>query len=302
MKVIPSNFSRYDKKDLVFNSISLSKNRKWICDTKVPLDKSVEDTFQEIISKLPESDLLFDGCSFENKEYLKNFGFKSLTFGKEAIIDLSKDIFQKKSLQELIRRGQRHGSLVEIEYTVENEKELQNFIQKTSHAKKPQLKNLFATSFQSHHRLFVFKGSENWIAAMMLSLKEKKYIQTELILRCSDAPVGVMEALIYEIVIKLKNEEFAYWSLGAVPFVEYDAKLFSLSWFINFIGRKIRFAYNYKGLFNFKNKFNPIWEPYFLCYKNTLKPLHIFRLSKESNLFKLVFHNILLKFHLRYEK
>ena len=300
MKAIPSNFSRFDKNELVFNSISLSNSRKWICNTKVPLSKSVDEAFQEIFNRFPEHNLLFDGCSFENKEYLKTFGFKSLAFGKEAIIDLSRDLFQKKSLQELVRRGKRHGYTTEIDYNTENEVLLQNFILNTSHGKEPQLKNLFATSFQEHHRLFVFKGENEWIAAIMLSLKDKKYIQTELILRYSDAPVGVMEALIYDIVLKLKGEGFDFWSLGAVPFVEYDSKLFSLSWFINFVGRKIRFAYNYKGLFNFKNKFNPIWEPYFICYKNRLNPVQIFRLSKESNLFKLVFHNILLKLHLHY--
>jgi lysylphosphatidylglycerol synthetase-like protein (DUF2156 family) len=300
MKVIPSNFSRYDELELVYTSVSLSKKCKWICNTKVPYGKPVDETFLEIIKQLPDDDLIFDGCSVDNKDYLKNFGFKFLSVGKEAILNLSKDIFQKKSLRELVGRGKKHGTVIELHYSRENKELLQNFISQTSHGKKPQLKNLFETSYQAHHRLFVFISEEKWIAAIMLSLKNKKFVYTELILRRSDAPVGIMEALIYEIVISLKAEGFEHWSLGAVPFVVYDAKLFSLSWFINFIGRKIRFAYNYKGLFNFKNKFNPDWEPVFLCYKNKLHPVQILRLSQKTNLIKLILYNISLKLNLHY--
>lgn len=304
MNVIPSNFSRYDEDNLVFETVSLSKQRKWIHSIKVPYDKSVNETFREIFSLLSGSRLLFDGCSFENKEYLKSFGFNSVTIGKEAILDLNKNNFDKKSLKDLIRRGKRHGETVELFFNEANKSLLEDFVKKSSHGQEPQLKNLFATSFQPHHRLFVFRNNktEEWLAAVMLSLKEKKFMQTELILRNSQAPVGIVEALIYEIYNKLLTEDIKYWSLGAVPFIAYNERLFSLSWFFNFLGRRIRFAYNYKGLYSFKNKFNPVWQPYYLCYNNSISPVQIYRLASESNLLKLIIYNLLNKSKLHYGK
>jgi lysylphosphatidylglycerol synthetase-like protein (DUF2156 family) len=300
MNTIPSNFNRYNESQINFQTISLSGKRKWICNTKVPFNISADEIFSELHSQFTNSDLLFDGCSSENKEYLKLFGYKSISFGKEAIIDLSENPFQKKSLSELVKRGGRHGFFEEIFFSDDSKQQLQEFITSTSHGSKPQLKNLFAVTFQSHHRLFVIKNNENWICAIMISYKSKKIMQTELILRYAEAPVGVMEKLIFEIFNKLRTEGINYWSLGAVPFVDFDSKLFSFSWFINFIGRKIKFAYNYKGLFNFKNKFNPIWEPYYICYKNKLRIVQIFQLAQKSNLNKLILYNIFSKLHLNY--
>jgi lysylphosphatidylglycerol synthetase-like protein (DUF2156 family) len=300
MNTIPSNFNRYNDDTIVYNKVSLSGKRKWICSIKVPFYKSPDEIFNEIIKQLPYSDLLYDGCSPESKNYLELLGFKSISFGKEAIIDLSKDPFQKRSLTDLVKRGGRHGNVEEVFYSEKSKDQLQDFIAKTSHGSKPQLQNLFALSFQSNHRLFVLKNNDDWICAIMLSYKSKKIMQTELILRYAEAPVGVMEKLIFEIFNKLKTEGINYWSLGAVPFVDFESKLFSLSWFINFIGRKIKFAYNYKGLFNFKNKFNPIWVPYYICYKNRLSVLQMFQLSKKSNLNNLILYNIFSKLHLNY--
>lgn len=302
MNTIPFNFSRFDGDKIIYNSIILNEKRRWICDTKVPFTKKVEETFRETFLQFPNSNLLFDGCTYENKEYLKSYGFNAITFGKEAIIDLSKNSFQKKSLRELIRRGKRHGAFAEIFYSDKTKLMLQDFFILTAHGKEPRLQNLFATTFQPYHRLFVLKKDENWICAIMLSYKNEKFMQTELILRNSKAPVGVMEALINYILIQLKNEGFDYWSLGAVPFIDYESNFLSPSWLFNSIGRKIKFAYNYKGLFNFKNKFNPIWQPYFLCYKKRLNPIQIFQLSQKSNLNKLIIYNIFTKLHLNYGK
>ena len=295
MYTIPFNFCRYRGDEIIYNAIPLQGKRKWICATRVPYGKTVEETFDQIFSQLPDSDLLFDGCTNENKVFLKSYGFNAITFGREAIIDLSKNEFQKKSLKELIKRGKRHGSVVEIKYSEDSEKKLQKFFVQTSHGREPRLRNLFATAFKPYHRLFVLKKDESWISAIMLSFKHEKFMQTELILRNAKAPVGVMEALMSGILIQLKKEGIDFWSLGAVPFIDYDSKFLSLSWFLNSIGRRIKFAYNYRGLFNFKNKFNPIWQPYYLYYNNRLNPIQIFQLAQKSNLNKLIIYNILTK-------
>ncbi|MCK7523438.1 MAG: hypothetical protein MZV64_40180 [Ignavibacteriales bacterium] len=72
MYTIPFNFCRYSGDEIVYNAIPLQGKRKWICATRVPYGKTVEETFKQIFSQLPNSDLLFDGCTDENKEFLKD--------------------------------------------------------------------------------------------------------------------------------------------------------------------------------------------------------------------------------------
>jgi lysylphosphatidylglycerol synthetase-like protein (DUF2156 family) len=172
-----------------------------------------------------------------------------------------------------------------------------SFRKECAHGKKPQLKYLFTDELHEFNRLFVLKDyNKNWVGAIMISDKDSDFAQTELILRKKNAPVGVMEGLIFLIYNKLLEEGYEYWSLGAVPFVSYDNNFFSKSGFINSIGRKIRFAYNYKGLYDFKNKFNPLWLDYYFCVKPKLKLSLIFSILNKTNLLNLVLYNLHLSF------
>ena len=72
-----------------------------------------------------------------------------------------------------------------------------------------------------------------------------------------------------------KQEGCKYFSLGEVPFVtpaamkEIDNKISikrsTQQSLVFTIGHLIRYAFNYKGLFDFKNKFNPEWKPIYIC-------------------------------------
>lgn len=147
------------------------------------------------------------------------------------------------------------------------------------------------------NRLFVISDEEdNWLGAIMVSERDKTYVQTELILRKKKAPVGIMEAMIYLIYKKLEAEGYKFWSLGAVPFVSYDLKLFSKAGLINYGGRKLKFAYNYKGLFDFKNKFKPVWIDYYFCVRPKLKLLPLISILIKTNLLSLILYNFHLSF------
>jgi len=107
--------------------------------------------------------------------------------------------------------------------------------------------------------------------------------------------------LIFEIFTTLKNEGKELWSLGSVPFVVKVPFSFSIQWLSNFIGRRLRFAYNYKGLFYFKNKFTPTWIDYYICYRNKLSFLQLFDLMRKTNLMSLVLKKIFLKIRFEHE-
>lgn len=229
--------------------------------------------------------------------------FNLLRIGKEAVMDLKDDPFSKKSLNELVKRGDKQGKMIEVPFNKNAIIQLENLKLKSAHGKEPQLKKLFQTEFTKLNRLFVFiSEKEEWLAAVMLFQISDQRIQTELLLRNVIAKTGVMEALIFNIYNMLKGEGFLYWSLGAVPFIKTGNFKFRKNYFYNFLGRRIKFAYNYRGLFHFKNKFNPLWKDYYLFTSNKINLRFLLKVAVETNLFSLLiyklkypFRNLLLK-------
>jgi len=286
--MLPFSFCRYDEDKPVFFLIDLNKKMKWLTFARVPYGYNLTKFLNEYLYTSNEG-ILIDGCNKGVAYELSDNGFEILKTGKEAILDLKYDHFKKKSLKELIRRGSRGKQFAEIPYSIEMRDRLLKFKYECSHGKEPQLKYLFNDKFETINRLFVIKNeSDIWYGAFMISNKEKNYAQTELILRRKDAAVGVIEALIYFTFNNLKKEGYEYWSLGGVPFTVYEGTLFTKEGVINFIGRRLRFAYNYEGLFFFKNKFSPIWFDYYLCVKPKLTISILLKVLIKTNLYKLI--------------
>lgn len=290
---VPSAFSRHNKEEMDYLQVHLFRNIKWLTRVKIPFKIDFESVVSELILRHAKNYFIV-GCNYGNYKYLNDRGYKGIRMGKEAILDLHNNHFRKKSLKELVRRGKKNGKAAEIPWSNEAARELQKFRRHTRHGEEPQLKYLFSTSFVPGSRLFVFKRTDGlWLGAILLSYKSAKYVQTEAMLTRRGAPIGIMEALIFEIFKTLKGEGYDYWTLGAVPFIIYNAVFFSLEYLINISGRLMKFAYNYKGLFNFKNKFDPAWADYFICIRPRFSPGAMAGILYQSNLLKLGVHKLI---------
>jgi lysylphosphatidylglycerol synthetase-like protein (DUF2156 family) len=290
--MLPFGFCRYDEDKPVLFLIDLNKKMKWLSFARVPYDYILAKFLKEYVYTSNEG-ILIDGCNKGVACELSDNGYEILKTGQEAIFDLQYDHFKKKSLKELIRRGNRGKQFEEIAFSTESKDRLLKFRYECAHGKEPQLKYLFNDEFEPFNRLFVIKDeNEIWYGAFMLSNKEENYAQTELILRRKHAPVGVMEALIYYIFNKLMKEGYEYWSLGGVPFTVYEDTVFTKEGVINFVGRRLRFAYNYEGLFFFKNKFNPVWIDYYFCVKPELTLFILIKVLIKTNLHKLIINKL----------
>lgn len=285
---IPSSVSKWDKNYLSYKSFALTNNVKWIHNIKIPFKMNFQSVFNKIEEE-QKNKIFLVGISPSNNSIFNKKNYQQVRIGKEAVLDLNENHFSKSSLKELIRRGFKNGYVKEIEYSIENKTALQNFKKDCAHGREPQIKYFFHTVFNSHNRLFVFKDFlGKWLGAILLSMKDEVYIQTELILRYKNAPNGVMEALIFSIFEQLKKENYKKWTLGAVPFTIFDSKILSKEFIINLSGRLLRFGYNYKGLFYFKNKFNPHWVDYYIICKEKLTLLIMFNVMLKSNLLSLI--------------
>jgi glycosyltransferase 2 family protein len=275
------------------NSKTISSwNMKWLAFRYLPSDKLSFQVQKEFESN---SETIIRGCNSNLTEYLTNYGYSSIQIGMEAILDTDKNHFEKKSLLELIRRGKRHGKIIELSFSILNQVRLKEFQKISSHCKEPQLQNLFQSEFNKLNTLYVFEGHEkNWLGAILVSKNTPIKLHTELILRKSDSPTGIMEALVQHVFNEAKSNNYKQLSLGEVPFSSDDHGYYNAkSFFVIKTGRLLNFVYNYKGLYSFKNKFQPKWEQLFICTSSKTRLKHLFFLIKNSNFHRLIVYKLL---------
>lgn len=282
-------------KSISTNHIKLGYSIYWIYYCKISNISCISE-FLDSFSKKPKTNFIIRGCNQEISKYLIQLKFNSLIIGKEAIIDLYKNPFSKKSLKELVKRGLKYGTVKEIKLSENSINNLDELNSHSAHSNEPQLKYLFINKFIPETRLFAFIDAEGiWQGAILISNNSPNKIQTELLLRRRSATNGTMETLIYFIYQVLRKENFTEWSLGEVPFIVNPENLHFLSkpYIINKIGRMLKYAYNYEGLYFFKNKFATRWENVYLCAKPKVKFRHIIMLSIRSNLLSLTLQKLL---------
>lgn len=99
----------------------------------------------------------------------------------------------------------------------------------------------------------------------------------------SKAPAGIMDFLLVESMLHFKAQGVQGFNLGLAPLARADAGNES-----GIIEKAIHFLYknfyNFKGLHNYKAKFNPQWEPRFLVYPNlTVLPKAALAVIKAGN-------------------
>ena len=252
--------------------------------------------FNTFTNSLIESNknTLIRGCNKNLKIKLEKKGFSSLHVGYEAILEVDGNPFNKKSIVDLIRRGKRYGKVFTLPYSEINKDKLNHFQHLSSHGREPQLQNLFQMEFTPNHLLNVFcDQNSNWQGAILISKNSESKLHTELLLRKKNAPIGVMETLVEYSFLQAKSNGYKFLSLGEVPFVKSsNTNRNFMSSLVFKMGDLLNFAYNHKGLYNFKNKFNPKWTEVYICGSKDIGIKHLFFLFINSNFHKLLFHKI----------
>ncbi len=274
-------------------NILTSFNSCWISFSEIETIGYFRRELQSLISQ--NKKIIIRGVKPENmKSLLSDLNFKFYPIGSEALLDTSKDLFEKKSLKELIKRGQRHGRIREKNISNLDWVKYTDLWLNSAHAEEPKLKYLYRLEVDKHCKIFVMSAKDKYLGAVTISKNNPTKYQAELILRRKNAPVGIMEALIYHIKEELFSMGVKSFSLGEVPFVIKEKGIHNfIPLTLNAIGRGLKFAYNYKGLFNFKNKFNPLWKDVYLAAYPSLRPGMMFNIYFNSNLNDLVLYKLL---------
>lgn len=199
--------------------------------------------------------------------------------GAEGSIDLRSIYESRASVNDLVKRGMRWGGVEEIPFTELNAGRVLQFIARTAYGEKPYLRYLFRSRFDPETRCFAFcTVNGKWLGVITVSLAQDSHAHTELILRDKSAPPGVMEALVIGVMKMLQDDGYEKLSLGEVPFItprnEGSDTMYSNPSIKERVlygaGHLLEFSFNYKGLYRFKDKFNPEWEPVYICAKPEL--------------------------------
>lgn len=272
MDMIPLSWTRSGTSRPVFDNVRLPlSGLKWIHSAEIPARLTFEDVYNELMAGFG-TNIVIRGCRSDIAEFLLSKGFGAVRTGAEGVIDLENLCEPPASVRALVNRGLRHGIVEEIPFSEMHERRVREFKSVSAHGAKPELRYLFNTSFHPRSRCFVLRTPEDlWLGAVTVSMASGSSAHAEMILRRKNVPTGIMEALFAGIIKTMKGEGLKQFSLGEVPFVSppETAALTPGSRIterlLHGAGRVLRYAYDYEGLYGFKNKFCPSWEPVYVC-------------------------------------
>jgi phosphatidylglycerol lysyltransferase len=95
----------------------------------------------------------------------------------------------------------------------------------------------------------------------------KQEISIDLMRHLPDAPPGVMDFFFIELMLWGQAEGYRYFDLGMAPLSGVEDRPLAPSWnrLSAFVYRHAEHFYNFQGLRQYKEKFDPIWEPRYLA-------------------------------------
>ena len=242
---------------------------RWVAFADLPHTFSFPRLYEHLTSEFPQG-FLIRGCPPSLGEFFASRSHESLRTGAEALLDLADNRhFSSRRLRACYNRGWRHGSVEEVRLEGGNLRRFQALRAGSSNAGKPQLRNLFRSEPFSGARCFVFRSLQGeWLAGLLLSQRGRAAFHAELLLRHRSAPGDIMECLVAAVGERLHGEGAREFSLGEVPFMLDEAggeAASPLESMMFAAASRCRHAYDYQGLYRFKNKFRPIWRPVRLC-------------------------------------
>jgi len=115
----------------------------------------------------------------------------------------------------------------------------------------------------------IVKVGEKIVAFADIWSGANKYeISPDLMRYSSEAPKDVMTYLFLQLILWAKKEGYKWFSLGMAPLSGIESRPLAPLWnqIGAFIFRQGENFYNFQGLRQYKEKFNPVWEPRYIAF------------------------------------
>ena len=214
-------------------------------------------------------------------------GLKVMKVGEEARVPLARfslDGPARTGLRYALRRGERDGLTLELvsaarlpEMVAELE-DISNawLVQHAAAGDKHFSVAAFRHDYVAAQTLAVLRESGRPVAFATIMTTDHKTEaavglmrqRPDIVSRCA------MEYLFVRLLQRFRDEGFLSFSLGTTPLSGFAARLLASRWhrLARFIWSHGRRVYNFQGLYAFKRKFDPVWEPRYLAASGTLGP------------------------------
>jgi phosphatidylglycerol lysyltransferase len=207
-----------------------------------------------------------------------DLGLSTIKLGEEAYVPL-----KTFSLEGNVHKGIRysHNKLARLGYTLEivpssmvkaMENEFRNISDqwldyKDTREKKFSL-GYFEPDYLQYFPMAVIKKDQRIIAFANLWLgADHQEVSFDLMRHVPDAPGGIMDYFIIELLLWGKQKGYTWFNLGMAPFSGFENRPLAPIW--NRLGSLIflhgEYVYNFQGLHKFKDKFGPKWEHKYLA-------------------------------------
>ncbi len=211
----------------------------------------------------------------------RKLGYKALPIGHEAMVNLETFTLTGKTVQDLRtarNRAQREAWVIR-DYQPEDWPQIDAINKRwlKGHGNYELEFGLGKSTPQylANTRSVVLSDKDGKLLGYcnLIELPGSKARCIDLMRRDDGAPNGVMEALFVHEIERAKADGFKYFDLGMAPLSllgQADGKdCPGLAELLGFTFDKGGQLFDFKGLYNFKKKFMPEWQPYYLLYPGT---------------------------------
>jgi phosphatidylglycerol lysyltransferase len=210
---------------------------------------------------------------------LGRHGMKALKIGEEAVVAVQTwDVDDKryKSLRSALRRIERSGlHLVELAHPLSDHDlaELRAvsdaWLEDSGHRERTFTVGQFGEQLLQSTRVLALREQDTGrivAFANILPSYRSEVGNFDLMRRRPDAPNGAMDALFVGLIHHFRDAGMTGMTLGLVPFVNADSDTLA-SRAVRLLYERGEAAFNAQGLFRFKDKWIPRWEPRYLTYQ-----------------------------------
>ena len=233
--------------------------------------------FKSVYFRVPETSL----------PLYKQLKKKSLFLGQEGIMDVNEFNLQggnRKSLRNAVHKVEdKHYTS-----TIHTPPIKDGLLQKLQHVSDEWLASMnrseivfsqgrFDWSELKNQTIITVENPEEKIVAFLNIIPDycKGEATYDLIRKTVDAPKGVMEFILIELIRYLKTRQVQYLNLGFAPLSGIGDAVTFPEKSMKFAYEKIRTFSHYRGLRDFKEKFDPVWHNKYLIYDHDYDLLQI---------------------------
>jgi len=240
--------------------------------------------FEEIVWRFRESadqvaaQIAFYEIGIKSIPLYLDLGLSLIKLGQQALIPLNDFGLEGKKRQNFrsaINKYQREGFTFEIVYSHQVEAILPNLRRisdawlKEKNAKEKRFSlGFFNEEYLRHCELAVVKkDGEIYAFCNLWAINNRHQISIDLMRYLPGTPNGIMEYLNISLAMWAKEQGFTYFCLGMAPLSGLENHALAPLWHKigNTIFRIGGDFYNFEGVYFYKDKFNPKWEPVYLA-------------------------------------